>query len=383
MPRIAPALLREAQRSHVLLPLLLRECRDLPSARNELRWLSEHAHECHGLSTQLTGPTSLPNSLQPSARLAVWQTLTCNVQRRARNEPLQYILGTQPFGDLEILCREGVLIPRPETEAYTLRLASILKDAQRPEAQQPLSDDNLRILDLCSGTGCISLLLHSILKPAGRSGSERVEIVGVDLSDEALTLSRENLEHNVGENLLDLSAITDVSFKKGNVFDLFSDGRQLSMFGSNTFFDIVVANPPYISEKDYRPGGTTTRSVRKFEPKLALVPEAGLVGKNSGEERPSSAHKGDTFYQPLLQIAEKVKARIIILETGDYHQALRVHRMAADMHRLDLQPVIVELWDDDAEDMELANSARHRARCVVIWIGNAARLRKRRKDSAR
>ena len=96
MPRIPPTLLRLARRRNRLLPSLLPVCRDLPSSQNELRWLGEHAAEVaskQGLRDE--------NSL-----------LQQYVSRRAKGEPLQYILGTEYFGELEIECRPGVLIPR-------------------------------------------------------------------------------------------------------------------------------------------------------------------------------------------------------------------------------------------------------------------------------
>lgn len=102
MPRIPPSLIIKAYRDNPLLPLLLKECRTLDSARNELRWLRERA---------------LRESQSPS-RLAQrspagWRTrLKSMCHRRSRGYPLQYILGDQPFGDLEILCRPSVLIPR-------------------------------------------------------------------------------------------------------------------------------------------------------------------------------------------------------------------------------------------------------------------------------
>lgn len=101
MPRIPTSLLRRARRINQLLPLLLRTCRDLRSASNELRWLQEHAVAT--TSNDLKSPP-LNTSWGPYLhQLCV---------ERARGKPLQYLLGNQPFGDLNILCRKGVLIPR-------------------------------------------------------------------------------------------------------------------------------------------------------------------------------------------------------------------------------------------------------------------------------
>lgn len=99
MPRIPPTLLRHARRIDRLLPSLLPVCRDLQSSRNELRWLGEHASEV--IASQHADNSNNKRHL-----------LQHYVNRRAKGEPLQYILGTEFFGDLEIKCRPGVLIPR-------------------------------------------------------------------------------------------------------------------------------------------------------------------------------------------------------------------------------------------------------------------------------
>jgi len=87
MPRLTPELIRAARRRHAFLPLLLPECRTIEQASMELRWL---AHEGGGRKS--------------------WLKVLC--ERRGRGWPLQYLLGTQPFGALEMMCERGVLIPR-------------------------------------------------------------------------------------------------------------------------------------------------------------------------------------------------------------------------------------------------------------------------------
>ena len=99
MPRLFPAYLRRlAQTRSAHLPILLRETRDLNSAQNELRWLTEHVSE------------ALPPGTRDHKQL-----LAGLVYRRGvLGEPLQYILGKEYFGlsGIEILCRRGVLVPR-------------------------------------------------------------------------------------------------------------------------------------------------------------------------------------------------------------------------------------------------------------------------------
>lgn len=98
MPRLSTSLLLRAYQENPLLHLLLKECRTLGSARNELRWLRERA---------------LRDTCQATRTPTGWRTrLRAMCLKRSQGVPLQYILGDQPFGDLEILCRRGVLIPR-------------------------------------------------------------------------------------------------------------------------------------------------------------------------------------------------------------------------------------------------------------------------------
>jgi methylase of polypeptide subunit release factors len=100
MPRIQNALLRKARAIDPFLPILLAPCRDLHAAQNELRWLREHVEKV-AKARRAKGDI-----------LAKGAMLNQLVQERARGKPLQYLLGTEYFGDLEIRCRPGVLIPR-------------------------------------------------------------------------------------------------------------------------------------------------------------------------------------------------------------------------------------------------------------------------------
>lgn len=94
MPRISPRLIWQARAIDPLLPQLLPVCRDLRSSQLELRWLRDYA------------------ARNQTSEGQIYTVLNGLVKRRSRGEPLQYILGTEFFGDLEIQCRPGVLIPR-------------------------------------------------------------------------------------------------------------------------------------------------------------------------------------------------------------------------------------------------------------------------------
>ena len=101
MARLSPRTLRQAYRESPLLPILLRPCRDLSSARNELRWLRQHVEQRSNASQngRFDGKDA-------------YSRLRSLCLERGKGVPLQYILGTQPFGGLEIICKQNVLIPR-------------------------------------------------------------------------------------------------------------------------------------------------------------------------------------------------------------------------------------------------------------------------------
>ncbi len=104
--RLPPSLVRQAHYIDPLLVPLLKACRDLQSAQNELRWLREHLHEAGGkiYNHDFTPPRAGLRQRQHRLKQLCLD--------RSRGKPLQYILGTEYFGELEIICEPGVLIPR-------------------------------------------------------------------------------------------------------------------------------------------------------------------------------------------------------------------------------------------------------------------------------
>lgn len=111
MPRIAPSTIRQAYRISPHAATLLPVCRDLRSAYNELRWIREHAEEV--VEKKLRAQPQLRQQQSAAARQAIEHEFLASLcHRRGRGEPLQYLLGTQPFGNLDLKCRPGVLIPR-------------------------------------------------------------------------------------------------------------------------------------------------------------------------------------------------------------------------------------------------------------------------------
>jgi release factor glutamine methyltransferase len=157
------------------------------------------------------------------------------VRRRGRREPLQHILGFTEFFGLKLKSDRRALIPRPETEFLVETIASRL---EAPPA---------RILDLGTGGGAIALALSSKF-PVSR-------VTAVDASDEALALAAENAEAT--------GLAGRVTFMKSDWFSAIAPGD---------VFDLVVSNPPYLSQEET---DAATPEVKDHEPAGALTSADG------------------------------------------------------------------------------------------------------------
>ncbi len=154
------------------------------------------------------------------------------VEELAAGRPVQYIIGRAEFCSFDFAVREGVLIPRPETEELVMR---IVEECQ----EKP------RILDVGCGSGAIAISLAKLIPDA--------EVWGVDISKEALAVSREN------NRRLD-SSVTLVEGDALGGVEQFVEGE----------FDVVVSNPPYIP---YSEQCDMRSNVLDYEPHLALFVE--------------------------------------------------------------------------------------------------------------
>lgn len=147
--------------------------------------------------------------------------------------PLQYILGSVPFVDLEILVEPPVLIPRPETEELCYKLIAQFKK---------LNNKKITILDIGTGSGCIALSLAKTLPES--------HVYGTDIADNALALAQKNTNHN---------KIKNVTFIKSDVYKDIS--KELN-------FDFIISNPPYITKEEWK---TLDESVTEWEDPTALI----------------------------------------------------------------------------------------------------------------
>ena len=163
------------------------------------------------------------------------------LMERAAGKPAQYITGHQEFWGLEFLVNPSVLIPRPETE---LLVESALEFAKSGPA-------NLAIADVGTGSGCIAVALAKELPEA--------PIYALDNSPDALATARRNAERNgVG----------------ARIHFLHSDLLKPASGEALPTFDLIVSNPPYVSERDFP---YVMVEVRKYEPPSAVFAgESGI-----------------------------------------------------------------------------------------------------------
>ena len=163
----------------------------------------------------------------------VCEAMAAAVQRLMDGEPLPYILGKWEFYGLELIVTKDVLIPRDDTCAV----------AALAIQQSLFLDTKPRILDLCTGSGCIGLAIASRVKDA--------KVTLADLSQDALAVAKQNivLHHLTGR----------VSCVKANALE-----EPPAFMGK---FDLIVSNPHYISTRDML---ELPHSVAGFEPRMAL-----------------------------------------------------------------------------------------------------------------
>lgn len=151
------------------------------------------------------------------------------IDRRKKRIPLQHITGTQDFMGLTFKVNNSVLVPRQDTECLA-------------EEVMAYAEDGMRVLDLCTGSGCILLsLMHY----------RYLEGYGCDVSGDALKVAQENAE------LLKIEP--QPVLKEGDLFEPVADLKG--------YFDVIVSNPPYIKSDVI---GSLMPEVRDHDPMLAL-----------------------------------------------------------------------------------------------------------------
>lgn len=180
------------------------------------------------------------------------------IQEIIKGKPLQYITKTQEFFGIEFYVDENVLIPQPDTENLIEAVIEIAK-----------KEGKKRILDLCTGSGCIAISLSANI--------ENSNITASDISKKALEIAKKNDKNK------------KVTFKQSDMFESLEDEK----------FDIIASNPPYIKTKVIE---SLEKDVQQ-EPKLAL---------DGGED-------GLKFYRAITENAYKYlnEGGYLCLEIGE------------------------------------------------------------------
>ncbi len=188
------------------------------------------------------------------------------VRRRGAGEPVAYLVGQKEFFTLDFHVDRNVLVPRPETEelataAIEFARKSVNRYGKKGVDPESVDDDapeeerkpveapakDWKICDVGCGSGCIAV---SIAKELPNS-----RVTAIDISEGALSVAKANAEtHEVADR---------IDFILGDLLTPIASGLP-----EDDRFDIIVSNPPYVSESEY---AALEPTVRDFEPKLALV----------------------------------------------------------------------------------------------------------------
>ena len=215
------------------------------------------------------------------------------IERKLQREPLQYIIGETEWFGLNIKCSPAALIPRPETEIVVERALELIADVPEP-----------LVADIGTGTGCIAIAIAQ--------SREDAHVVATDISTDAMTLARENISlHGVESR---------VTLRLGNFLAPLEQGAA---------FDLIITNPPYVSEPAYH---TLMPEVKDYEPQLALV--SGFDGLDAIGHLVAEGHH-------YLKIGG-----LLVIEIGE-EQAEQIKQLAANCGTYEYRETIIDYNDRD------------------------------------
>ena len=224
------------------------------------------------------------------------------VKRRATGEPVAYLVGHKEFYSLSFQVDRNTLIPRPETEQLVVESLDWIKARQ---TVNPGFEPN--ICDLGTGSGAIAVAMAYSLKKANRPG----KITAVDLSEKALNLAKKNGErHNVSDRI------------RWILSDLLEniDGP----------FDLIVSNPPYVSESEYE---QLDPEVKNYEPKTALL--AGPMGTEVFQRLvPQAWGKLNAGGQLFCELSPMIAEAVVSLFDDLRWKNVRLLKDLAGLHRI-------------------------------------------------
>lgn len=242
------------------------EKHQVPNARLDAEYIFAHILKV----SRVTLTLSLNKKIEEEDKNKIREML---VARGRDRKPLQYLLGEWEFYGYPFKVDERVLIPRADTEILVEQCKYLMGDIVTP-----------KIVDIGTGSGAIAISLGKELPNA--------HVLGIDISEGALTLANENRDLNKAQN---------VKFIRSDIFSTLRDEKY-----KNVKFNLIVSNPPYIPTEEYK---TLMPEVLKYEPKNALTDDGD----------------GYYFYEKISKEAKEflTKDGYLAFEVG-YNQAEKV-----------------------------------------------------------
>ncbi|MGB7730722.1 MAG: peptide chain release factor N(5)-glutamine methyltransferase [Candidatus Acidiferrum sp.] len=253
----------------------------------------------HASSQNRTWLYSHPEALLPDPVVAAYFAL---LKRRASGVPTQHLTGKQEFWGLEFEVSPQVLIPRPETE-HLIEVALDRLAVREIRAGRPprLNGENVTLLDIGTGSGCIAIALAKELSAA--------TVYATDISKLALEIAGRNAAHH---------ALSDrIQFLES---DLFAAFRSSLAQTPRVSFDLIVSNPPYISlreadslpieVRDHEPHAALFGGIEGYEIYGALIPNAAQYLKSGGLLVLELGYNSLPAVEPLLDRSSWIKVAI-------------------------------------------------------------------------
>jgi release factor glutamine methyltransferase len=255
------------------------------------------------------------------------------ILRRLNHEPIQYITGEAYFRKIRLDVDKSVLIPRPETELLVERAKKvILHLSALKKSSNKSSEINqvINILDIGTGSGAIAL---SLLYETGFNEDKTypIDVFATDISGDALRNASKN-----ADRILSVDKNSHLRFFECDVLPQ-DDEEFLKKYLNN--IDIVISNPPYIAEADYK---NLEKQIKDFEPEEALI-----AGKTGTEKYSHILKKVKPFLNP--------KSACIIFETDS-------------LTAPELQKIIKAELNESSTDIEKDYNGKDRV--LVAFIGN-------------
>jgi release factor glutamine methyltransferase len=248
------------------------------SPRLDAEILLAHARGCQRIQLY----TNYDTPLEPDERAAMREL----VKRRAMLEPVAYLVGFREFFGLEFEVGAGVFIPRPDTETLVVTLLEAAKEMESPQT--------LRVLDVCTGSGCIPVSIAA--------NCPRANVTAIELDENVAEVARNNAEKN--------DVADRVEILQGDLFTPLSADAQ---------FEFIASNPPYVTDEEM---DELQPDVRFHEPHLALRGgKDGLdIVRRLLVEAPSRLASGGAM---LMEIAgeQAETVRQLYAETGEFEPA--------------------------------------------------------------